>query len=118
MRVTASWPRPDVCLVRLAGELDMRTAPLVRDDLRMQSAAGPAHLVLDLTAVDLIAAAGISLLVMAMRNEQGIRGRLLVDARSEGTVLRILRLTGVAALLPVRHGVAEALDDVDATRRD
>jgi anti-anti-sigma factor len=109
MRAATTWPRPDVCLVRLAGELDMSTAPQVRGRLAEQTATRPAFLVLDLTAVELIAAAGISLLLAAMRNEHGIHGRLHVVGRAEGAVLRTLRLTGVEAVLHVHLSVDAAL---------
>jgi anti-sigma B factor antagonist len=116
--VATAWPRPDVCLVRLVGELDMSTAPLVRDRLAEQTAARPAYLVLDLAAVELIAAAGISLLITALRNEHGIHGRLHVVGPAEGTALRTLRLTGVEALLQIHDSVDAALAAMDAVRRD
>jgi anti-sigma B factor antagonist len=112
--VATAWPRPDVCLVRLTGELDMSGTPLVRDRLAEQTATRPAYLVLDLTAVELIAAAGISLLITAMRNEHGIHGRLHVVGRAEGAVLRTLRLTGVDALLQIHDSVDAALAATDA----
>ena len=34
LRCSADWPRPDVCVVRLAGALDMATTPIVAEYLR------------------------------------------------------------------------------------
>ena len=118
LRIVTEWPRPDVCLVRLTGELDSSTAPHTLDHLCTRTAGRPAYLVLDLTAVELIAAAGVSLLIIAMRNEHDVHGRLHVVAPAGGTALRTLRLTGVDAVLRVHDSVADALAAADAVRRD
>ena len=112
LEIATTWPRPDACLVRLAGELDMSNAPLVRNHLRDQVALR--HLVLDLSAVELISAAGISVLVTAARGDDGVHGRVHVVAPAGGTVRRVLRLTGVDAVLRLHSGVDEALQDVDS----
>lgn len=41
LTMTTSRPRAQVCLVRLAGELDTTTAPVLADYLREQTAAAP-----------------------------------------------------------------------------
>src|SRR3954469_16833066 len=76
LRCTVAWPRPHVCVVRLDGELDMATAPFLADHLRDRTAARPAELVVDLGGVTLLAAAGLTLILAAMRNDGGIHGRL------------------------------------------
>ena len=55
LTMTTNWPRPDVCLVQLAGELDIATAPLLADYLREQTASTPTYLLLDLAAVRFLA---------------------------------------------------------------
>jgi anti-anti-sigma factor len=112
VEIATTWPRPDTCLVRLAGELDMSNAPVVRLHLSRQAAAQ--HLVLDLSAVKLISAAGISVLITAMPGDDGVRGRVHVVAPAGGTARRMLRLTGVDTVLRVHLGVDEALEAVDA----
>ena len=117
LRIVTGWPRSDVCLVRIAGELDSSTASHTLDHLCTQTAGRPAYLVLDLTAVELLAAAGVSLLIIAMRNEHDVHGRLHVVAPAGGAARRTLRLTGVDAVLRVYDGVPEALAAADAVRR-
>ena len=46
--ISDHWPRPSVCLDRLAGELDAATAAAVIGFLRDTTVRNPAHLVLDL----------------------------------------------------------------------
>jgi anti-sigma B factor antagonist len=113
LRVATTWPRPGVLLVQLAGELDMSTAPLVRDRLDRQLAGRLAHLVIDLAAVDLIAAAGLSLLISVRHDTHAMGGRLDVVAPPAGVARRVLRLTGVDGVLRVRDSLAEALAVAD-----
>src|SRR3954453_7716503 len=49
LRCTASWPRPDVRVAHLAGELDTGTTPFRAEYLGEQTATRPAELVLDLS---------------------------------------------------------------------
>ena len=107
--MTSGWPRPDVCLVTLAGELDMATAPHVRDQLRRHTAGRPATLVLDLRDVTFLGAAGLTVLVEAARGANGIHGRLHDVAPPRGPVPRPLRLTGVDAELRIHPDVDTAL---------
>ena len=111
---SAGRPRPDVCVVHLAGELDLATAPLLADYLREHTADGPAELVLDLTAVTLLAATGVALIVTALHNHDGIQGRLhLTGVSGNRPVERVLDLTGVGHLVDVRPSVGTLLDELD-----
>ena len=76
LRCTASRPRPDVCVAVLEGELDMATAPFLGEYLREHTATRPTELVLDLSGVTLLAAAGLALIVTALHNDNDIPGRL------------------------------------------
>ena len=118
LRIVTDWPQPDVCLVRLAGELDSSTAAHTLDHLCTQTAGRPTSLVLDLTAIELLAAAGVSLLIVAMRNEHDVHGRLHVVAPAGGAARRTLRLTGTDAVLRVHGSVAAALAAADTVRRN
>jgi anti-anti-sigma factor len=104
LTLSTSWPEPDVCVVHLAGELDIATVPVVADYLREQAAAAPAELVLDLSAVSLLAATGVGLIMTAERRDDGIDGRLhLVGVVGNRAVERVLALTGVAGRLSIHH---------------
>lgn len=109
IELTVSGPRPGVCLVAVAGELDMATVPLLRGALRDRTAGRPAVLVVDLGAVTFLGAAGITLLVEAAHHEHGIHGRLHVVAPPGGVVRRALRLTGADTALRVHPDVDAAL---------
>lgn len=112
--VTAHWPRPHLCLVQLAGELDIATVPPLVQYLRKETAPGAAHLVLDVAGVRFLAAAGISLILSAMNNDDGIRGRLhLVGVTDNPMVARVLDLAGLMPLLDVHDSTEQLLDHPD-----
>ena len=111
LRCTASRPLPGVCVAHLTGELDMATAPLLAQYLREQTATRPTELVLDLGDVTLLAAAGLALIVTALNNDQSIHGRLhLTGVAGNRPVERVLRLTGLAAVLDVHDDLQTLLD--------
>jgi len=101
-RCTVRFPRSDVCVVHLGGELDMATVPVAADCLRRQTAARPRDLVLDLAGVTLLAAAGVTLLVTARDNAGGIHGRFhLTGVSGNRHVERMLRITGLLSAFDV-----------------
>jgi anti-sigma B factor antagonist len=111
LRCTASRPRPHVCVAYLACELDMGTAPFVTEYLREQTGTRPADLVLDLSGVTLLAAAGLALIVNAHKNEDGIHGRLhLTGVVGNRPVARVLQLTGLTQVLDVHDDLQALLD--------
>jgi anti-anti-sigma factor len=114
LAMTTSWPRPNVCVVQLAGDLDVSTAPELTEYLRKQTSPGPTYLLLDLTEVTFLAAAGVNLIVNALRNNEGIHGQLhLVGTTDNLLVKRVLHLTGVCAILPNHHNIEHALRQID-----
>jgi anti-sigma B factor antagonist len=112
--VAVHWPRPHVCLVQLAGELDFATVPSLAAILREQTQPGPAHLVVDLAGVRFLASAGVGLILSAMRNDEGIRGRLhLLGVHGNHLVTRVLDLTGLLPLLDIHDALDELLEHLD-----
>jgi len=100
-----------VCVAHLDGELDMATAPFLADYLRSETAVRPADLVLDLSRVTLLAAAGLALIIRALHNESGIQGRLhLTGVTGNRPVERVLRLTGLTSVLDVHDDLSTLLD--------
>jgi anti-anti-sigma factor len=112
--MTTTWPRPDVCLVQLAGEIDIDTAPVLDDHLRRHTSAKPTYLLLDFSAVTFVAAAGIRVIVHAQRQDQGIHGDLrVIGTTNNRAVAQVLRLTGIDTLLHIHTTIGDALDTID-----
>jgi anti-sigma B factor antagonist len=116
LRCTVSRPRPDVCVALLEGELDMATAPFLGDHLREHTATRPAELVLDLSGVTLLAAAGLALIVAGLHNDDDIHGRLhLIGVTGNRPVERVLHLTGLRPVLDVHDSLRALLDTLHQT---
>jgi anti-sigma B factor antagonist len=79
-----------VCVVRVTGDVDFATAGRLRDAL-LTSAAGGRPVVVDLSGVAFLDAAGLSALVAGRR---AAAGRLTVVGAT-GIARRILDLTGL-----------------------
>ena len=114
LRCATTRPRPDVCVVHLAGELDMATVPVVARCLQHQTATRPAALVLDLGAVTLLAAAGVALLVDVQHDHRG--GLHLVGVAGNRAVDRVLRITGLRSAFDVHDDLPALLDALPPPR--
>lgn len=115
LRCSATWPRPGVCVVHVAGELDIATAPLLAAYLREQTACRPAELVLDLAAVTLLAATGLALIVGA-QHDDGVHGRLhLTGVTGNRSVERVLLITGLRSVLDVHDTLDTLLEAAGPT---
>jgi anti-sigma B factor antagonist len=81
---------PDV-VVAMAGEVDVASAARVRAELRMAQALRPGRLILDLSGVTFLDAAGISAILAPVRAGD-VRVTLIAPP---GRVRRLMRIVGV-----------------------
>lgn len=86
--------------LRVTGEIDLATSPLLRDSVMEQLAQAPRRLVLDLRGVDFLGSSGLAVLVEirteALRRDVGLQ--LVTNSRA---VLRALTATGLIELFDV-----------------
>jgi anti-sigma B factor antagonist len=87
----------DAVVVR--GEIDMATAPQLRDFLDQLVDAGSRRIVLDCRELEFLDSSGIGVLV-ATRNRMGDGGEIVIDSPTPH-VLKVLEITGVADHLSV-----------------
>jgi anti-anti-sigma factor len=112
VEVSAGQPSEDAVVLRVAGEIDVLTAPTLAAAIERQVADRAEHdirpLVLDLTEVTFLASAGLAVLanakVLAARRD--IEVGVVATAR---VVLRPLTLTGLDQALHVAPDVAGAI---------
>lgn len=100
---------PDVngwIVVAASGEIDVATAPELRDQLVALITDGSAHVIMDLEDVDFIDSTGLGVLVGAVRRARAADG----DVRLVCTNSRILKIFGVTGLDEV-FTVADSIDD-------
>ena len=101
---------PAPTLVTVAGEIDISTAPQLRD--RMLPLPDD-DLVLDISGVRLCAAAGLRVM-LDLQDRRARRGAQLVLAGPAPTVRRVLCVTGLDKTLPIAASVEDAVALVTA----
>jgi anti-sigma B factor antagonist len=99
---------PDVVLLLVVGELDMVSAPVLRERV-LHELREHRHVVLDFSAVGFLGSAGIQVLVEAHDTAIENGGTLHVAGTGGRVVTRPLQLTGVDKLLNLEEGSAVAL---------
>jgi anti-sigma B factor antagonist len=102
----------ETAIVHVSGELDIATAPMLRDVLEGLDGACD-RVILDLSALTFMDSTGIRLAVTE-HQRAAADGFHFVIAGAEGNVMRILRLTGVDVVLPLAPDVASALPERSA----
>ncbi len=102
-----SETREGVAIVQVEGDLDVYTAPRLREALEEAGASG-GRLVLDLRAVHFIDSTALGVLVSAqqrLRTEDGQLSLVLDDPY----LLKIFRITGFDGVFPIYSQLEEAV---------
>ena len=98
--------REGTVVLRLYGELDLATAPMLRETLSSAMEARPSMVALDLSDLTFVDSTGIHAFVTCSRRAAELScGFVLCFPRP--TVLKTLRLTGVDQLIPIDTGHAD-----------
>ncbi len=101
----------DATIIHVRGEVDMATAPRLRQVLIDVLAASPStHLVVDLSGVEFIDSTGIGVIVGAHKRATARGGRLSAIVTTPA-VLRILQTTGLVQAWNVTASLEDALGD-------
>jgi anti-sigma B factor antagonist len=107
----------ETTLVRLAGDVDMATVPLVQEALERECDRGPVRLTLDLADVQFLDSSAMNLLV-SIHRELRARGCRLILANPSEVVAhtmqiaqldRLLAVTNTAGQPESAHGLDEEL---------
>lgn len=93
---------PGLSVVKVAGEIDVATAPALRDHLRDRVAGGIPTIVVDLLEVTFLDSTALGVLVGALKQCRQAGGdlRLVVDEPRIAKVFEITGLTEVFAIFP------------------
>ena len=97
-------------VVDLEGELDLYTAPLLRAHLSGLVAGGRTHLVLDLHQLDFMDSVGLGAIVDGLKRVRATGGTMQLVCTDEA-ILRVIRTTGLTALVEVRASQEQAVAD-------
>jgi anti-sigma B factor antagonist len=84
----------DVAVLTVTGELDLYTAPLLRESLQRMGEQGYSVILLDLTGCGFLDPIGLSVIVGGLKRARAKGGDLAVCGAPE-LVLKVLRITGL-----------------------
>lgn len=102
--------RTDGCLAVLGvgGEIDMHTAPILRERALDVIAQGHPHLIFDLAEITFCDSSGLNALIGILRCAKVANGSLTLAAAPD-RLLRILKLTGLSNALPSYPSTDDAM---------
>lgn len=86
--------------VALHGELDIATAPILRDALTAQIDDGVTDVCLDLADLQFVDSTGLGVIVGVHRRLQRVGGTLRLRS-PRPAILRVLEISGLAGVVPV-----------------
>ncbi len=103
--------RAGVPVVRAAGEVDVSTAPMLRDCLAELPAGSP-RVVVDLSDVTFLDSTGLGVLVAGqkrVRAAEGSEGASLDLVVTRPQILKVLEVTGLTSIFSIYSNLDEAL---------
>ena len=96
----------DRTVVEVGGEIDVYTAPKLREQLVELVNDGSFHLVVDMEGVDFLDSTGLGVLVGGLKKVRAHDGSLHLVCNQD-RLLKIFRITGLAKVFVI-HDTAEA----------
>jgi anti-sigma B factor antagonist len=101
-------PEGDRTVVAVSGEIDVYTAPKLREHLIDLVSGGHYQLIVDLEGVDFLDSTGLGVLVGGLKRVRAHDGSLHLVC-SQDRILKIFRITGLTKVFPIHASVDEAL---------
>ena len=106
--VAENWVERTV-VVAVSGDVDMATAPELAEAIQAAAREEPAALIVDLSRVEFLASAGMSLLITAHRDiAPSARFGVVADGPSTS---RPLKMIGIDTIFALYRTLGEALDE-------
>jgi anti-sigma B factor antagonist len=93
-------------VVSVAGEIDVYTAPRLREEITELVAGGTYNLVIDMSEVEFLDSTGLGVLVGGLKKVRAHDGSLQLVCNQD-RLLKIFRITGLAKVFVI-HETAEA----------
>jgi anti-sigma B factor antagonist len=105
--------RDGVAVVAVHGEVDVSTAPRLRQQLIETASSGQDTVVVDLDAVEFLDSTGLGVLVSGLKRFRTQGGDLLLVCNPP-RVLRVFEITGLTKVFSMHHTVDEAVEAAHA----
>jgi anti-sigma B factor antagonist len=98
----------DRTVVEVGGEIDVYTAPKLREQLVELVNDGSFHLVVDMEGVDFLDSTGLGVLVGGLKKVRAHDGSMELIC-SQDRLLKIFRITGLAKVFTIHESESAAL---------
>ncbi|HET9501348.1 MAG TPA: STAS domain-containing protein [Marmoricola sp.] len=95
-------------VVAVGGEIDVYTAPKLRDKITELVAAGHHDIVVDMENVDFLDSTGLGVLVGGLKKVRAENGSMQIVC-GQDRLLKIFRITGLAKVFTIHATLDEAL---------
>ncbi|MGH3509174.1 MAG: STAS domain-containing protein [Nocardioidaceae bacterium] len=95
-------------IIEVGGEIDVYTAPKLRDKIGELVGLGNYNLVVDLEKIDFLDSTGLGVLVGGLKKVRAHDGSLQLICTQE-RLLKIFRITGLAKVFAIHSSQADAL---------
>jgi len=103
----------DCALIRVAGEIDVYSAPQLREAILSLIGTGVSHVIADLRGVDFLDSTGLGAIVGGHKRLRTNDGSLVLAA-SPDRIVRLFRITGLDRAFSLYPSVPEAIASEDA----
>ena len=107
-RLDIIGPAGDCAVLQVSGEVDVYTAPMLREQIRDLAAKGAVYLIADLGQVGFLDSTGLGVLVGGLKRLREAGGSLTLVLTAP-RILRLFQITGLTKVLAIRPTVAEAI---------
>ena len=98
----------DKTVVEVGGEIDVYTAPKLRERIVELVDAGNYHLVIDMERVEFLDSTGLGVLVGGLKRVRAHDGSLRLVC-TQDRILKIFRITGLTKVFPIHDSVDDAV---------
>ncbi len=102
-------------IVEVEGEIDVYTAPKLRERLIDLVNQGNFNIVVNMEKVEFLDSTGLGVLVGGLKRVRAHDGSLRLVCTQE-RILKIFRITGLTKVFPIHESVQEALGDAQASK--
>ena len=101
-------PRGDASVVTLRGEIDVYTAPRLRQALIDLVEGGATNIVVDMDKVDFLDSTGLGVLVGGLKRVKSKEGDLKLVV-TQDRIMKIFDITGLSKVFPMFSSVDDAI---------
>jgi len=99
---------PGFTIVAVGGEIDVYSAPKLRERLITLVDSGSYNLIVDMEAVEFLDSTGLGVLVGGLKRVRAHDGWIDLVC-TQGRILRIFRITGLSKVFSIYDSVAESV---------